>query len=197
MEAGKILKLWISPTKDSVIIYEDMLYYGTIDPLKNDEIPSRENLQKLNSIPLSYLKSLHINQKKKTTMLGYGKGSDLLIRWENLESMNEFKIFMLKLFPGSKFISREQKIKTKTRGTIAALVVIPIIYGIALLTPTDKTYSSGSKRFGEAIIALFQALASMGALSLTLLFGSLFLIVTLKLFYVRNESIHITIIQLR
>lgn len=147
------------------------------------------------SIPLSYLRVLEIDSKKKTTTLEY-YSSTLLIRWEKLDTMNEFKKFMIRRFPDSFTLFREDTVKFKTRGTIVALVIIPIIYVIALLTPTDKTYDSG-KRFSEAIIALFQALASMGVLVLTLLFGSLFLIALLRLFHERNKSTHITIIQLR
>jgi hypothetical protein len=190
-EEHTIVAQWISTSQDSVFISEDMLYYGKID--SSEYHPKL--LTEMASIPLSYLRVLEINSKKKTTTLEYS--STILIRWEKLDSLNEFKKFMIRRFPDSFTLFREDTLKFKTRGTIVALVIIPIIYLIALLTPTDKTYSSGSKRFGEAIIALFQALASMGVLSLTLLFGSLFLIATLKLFYARNKSSYITIIQLR
>lgn len=199
MESGKMLKQWISSTKDSVFISEELLYYGKFLSGKNAENLNPEDLNKLGSIPLSYLKSFQIDRKKKTTTLEYGNRSEytILIRWENLESIDDFKNFMLKQFPDSYIVPVEDKIKSKTRGPIAALIVIPIIYIIALGTGTDKTYHAGSRVSGEAIVALFQALSSLGVLVLTGLFGSLFLIALLKLFYTRNKSHHITIVQLR
>ena len=190
-EKHTIVARWISTSQDSVFISEDMLYYGKID--SSEYHPKL--LAEMASIPLSYLRVLEINSKKKTTTLEY-YSSTLSISWEKLDTMNEFKKFMIRRFPDSFTLFREDTVKFKTRGTIVALVIIPIIYVIALLTPTDKTYDSG-KRFSEAIIALFQALASMGVLVLTLLFGSLFLIALLRLFHERNKSTHITIIQLR
>ncbi len=191
-EKQTIVAQWISTSQDSVFISEDMLYYGKID--SSEYHPKL--LTEMASIPLSYLRVLEIDSKKKTTTLEY-YSSTLLICWERLDSLNEIKKFMIRRFPDSSTLFREDAVKFKTRGTIVALAIIPIIYVIALLTPTDKTYYSGSKRFSEAIIALFQALASMGVLSLTLLFGSLFLIALLRLFHERNKSTHITIIQLR
>ncbi len=190
-EEHTIVAQWISTSQDSVFISEDMLYYGKIE--SSEYHPKL--LAEMASIPLSYLRVLEIDSKKKTTTLEY-YSSTLLIRWEKLDTMNEFKKFMIRRFPNSFTLFREDTVKFKTRGTIVALVIIPIIYVIALLTPTDKAHYSG-KRFSEAIIALFQALSSMGVLALTILFGSLFLIALLRLFHERNKSTHITIIQLR
>ncbi|MGV3612486.1 MAG: hypothetical protein ACO1N0_16125 [Fluviicola sp.] len=201
-QEDKIVAQWISSTKDSVFISEDMLYYGVFDARKNGEIPNQEILNKLVSIPLSYLKVLEIDSKKKTSTLEYGKKSDLtiLIRWENMDSLNEFKKFMIKLFPGSHTLFREDKVKFKTRGTIVALIVIPVIYVIALATDTSPSngYSSSRTRLsGEAVINLFKALHSMGDFALTLLFGGLFGITLFRLFRTRKKITAITIIQLR
>lgn len=198
MKESELVKQWGSNKRDSVFISEELLYYGTFHS-KNCKAPNPEDLNKLGSIPLSYFKSFQIDRKKKTTTLEYGKHSDLtiLIRWESIESINEFKHFLLNRFPGSHVLAREHKVKSKTKGAVAALIIIPIIYLIVLLTKTDKPYYSGSRRFGEAIIAMFQALSSMGVLMLTILFGSLFLVALLSLFHARKRSADITMIQLR
>ncbi len=199
MKESKLVKQWVSNKRDSVFISEEMLYYGKFLSGKNAENLNPEDLNKLGSIPLSYLKSFQIDRKKKTTTLEYGKRSEstILIRWESMDSINDFKHFLLNRFPGSHILAREHKVKSKTKGAAAALIIIPIIYIIALVTKTDKPYYSGSRRFSDAMIALFQALSSMGVLMLTILFGSLFLVALLSLFHARKRSADITMIQLR
>ena len=197
-----IVAQWISSTKDSVFISEEMLFYGVFDSGKNGDVPSQEIVNKLASIPLSYLKVLEIDTRKKTTTLEYGNksGSTVLIRWENPDFMSEFKKFMMRRFPGSFTLFREDKVKFKTRGSIVALVIIPIIYFLALVAGTfnsQGTWRGGGKIGSEAVVALFQALASMGVLKLTLLFGGLFGIALLALFRARKTSSDITIIHLR
>ncbi|WP_341904724.1 hypothetical protein [Fluviicola taffensis] len=193
-------KQWISSNKDSVLIFEDLLYYGELEKMDNGEIlDQQEILSKLDSIPLSYLKLIEIDHNKKTSTLMYGKNSDLtvFIQWENPVFIKEFQEFMLKQFPGSWILPQEQKVSSTTKKPMIAMVVIPIVYFIALAIGTDHVYSSSnSRKGGEALIALLQALASMGVFNLTLLFGSLFLIALFALFRARKKSSHITIIQL-
>jgi hypothetical protein len=195
-------KQWISSNKDSVLIFEDLLYYGELEKMDDSEIlDQQEILSKLDSIPLSYLKAIEIDHTKKTSTLMYGKDSDLtvFIQWENPTFIKEFKDFMLKQFPGSWILPREQKVSSTSKKPAIAMVVIPIVYLIALVIGTDHVYySSSSRRLGgEALIALLQALASMGVFNLTILFGSLFLIALFALFRARKKSSHITIIQLK
>lgn len=192
---------WISSNKDSVFIFEDMLYYGELEQMDDSELlDQQEILSKLASIPLSYLNAIEVDHKKKTSTLMYGKDSDLtvLIQWENPASIKEFTDFMLKRFAGSWILPQEQKKSSKSRKPAIAMIVIPILYFIVLVTNTShSTRRSGSKMTTEAIIALFQALASMGVFAVTMLFGSLFLIALFAFSRARKNTSHITIIQLK
>ena len=73
-------KQWISSNKDSVLIFEDLLYYGELEQMDDSEIfDQQEILSKLDSVPLSYLKAIEVDDKKKTSTLMYGKNSDLTV----------------------------------------------------------------------------------------------------------------------
>jgi len=195
----QIITKWISSTKDSVFITKELIYYGKFDPKKTNATSNREIPDKMDSIPLSYLTSFQIDRNKKTTTLEYGS-STILIRWDNPESINEFKSFLSTRFPGFRVLPREEKIKSNTRAPIAALIVIPCIYLIVLAVDarhsTGNTGRSGKIGF-EAIYSLLQALKSMGILALTGLFGLFFLIALRALFRARKKSSHITVIELR
>ncbi|MDF3029061.1 MAG: hypothetical protein K0S23_3368 [Fluviicola sp.] len=195
-------KQWISSNKkkDSVFIFQDLLYYGELESLKDNEIlDQHETLDKLASIPLSYLKSLEINHSKKTTTLAYGKKEDLtvLIRWENSAFIKEFTDFILKRFPNSRTLPKEQKQSLNSKKPAIAMLVIPIIYFIVLATGTNRSSYHSSNAGGEAITALMQAIASMGNFTVTVLFSILFIIALRSFFKARNESSHLTIIQLQ
>lgn len=106
------MKQWISTNKkkDSVLIYDDLLYYGRLPISTPSEILDQQEItRELTSIPLSYLKRIKINHKTKTTLLEYGRESDLsiLIRWENQTHVREFEDFMLNYYPGAFILSGE------------------------------------------------------------------------------------------
>lgn len=194
-------KSWISSNKkkDSVFIYDDILYYGRVQFSGLSEILDQQEItSELASMPLSYLKRVQINHKTKTTILEYGKESDLsiLIRWENPTHIGEFKDFMLKYFPGAFILSDEKKATSTTRKPVFAMIAIVIVYFIILATGTGSVHNSSRIRT-DAMQALFQAIASLGPLTVTIIFALLFLIALNAFFKAGKTNKHLTIIQLK
>lgn len=197
-------KSWISTNKknDSVFIYDDLLYHGKLSLSTQPEILDQQEItSELASIPLSYLKRIQINHKTKTTLLEYGKGSDLsiLIRWENPTHIGEFKDFMLKYFPGSFILSNEKKAASTTRKPVFAMIAIVIVYIIVLATGIDSgsSFSHSTRISTEALTALLQAIASLGPVTITSIFAFLFLIALNAFFRAGKTNKHLIIIQLK
>lgn len=197
-------KSWISTNKkkDSVLIYDDLLYYGKLPFSTQPEILDQQEItSELASIPLSYLKRVQINHKTKTTLLEYGKKSDLsiLIHWENQTHLQEFKDFMLNHYPGAFILSGEKKAASATRKPVFAMIAIVIVYVVVLATGTESGSSIGhSTRIStEALTALLKAIASLGPLTVTILFVLLFLIALNAFFRAGKTNEQLTIIQLK
>lgn len=199
-------KSWISTNKkkDSVLIYDDLLYYGRLPFSTRPEILDQQEItSELASIPLSYLKQVQINHKTKVTTLEYGKKSDLsiLIHWENQTHMQEFKDFMLNHYSGAFILPHEEMAASTTRKPVFAMIAIVVVYVLVLAFSTNSSsvsYSSSLRTNKiNALIALFQVIASMGPLTVTILFVLLFLIALNAFFRARNKNEHLIIIQLK
>lgn len=191
-------KQWISADrkKDSVFIFEDIIYYGRLASLKDRQTFNQHEItNRFTSIPFSYLKEIQIDRNKKVTTLAYGKAdSTLAIRWDNPFFMDEFSTFLSGKFPHSQMFSSEESRSVK--GPVNALIIIPILYFIVLIIGAFPSNHS-SNRKSDAIIALFQALASLGSVTVTVLFFMLFLIALLAYFRATKKSSQLTIIRFR
>ncbi len=201
-----MIKSWISTNKkkDSVFIYDDLLYYGKLQFSAQSEILDQQEItRELASIPLSYLKRVQLNHKTKVTILEYGKNSDLsiLIRWENQDQMKEFKDFMLNHYSGAFILPHEEKAASTTQKPVFAMIAIVVVYVIVLAAGTWSSSASYSSNLRtdkiNALIALFQAIASLGPLTVTIIFVLLFLIALNAFFRARNKNEHLTIIHLK
>ncbi len=198
------MKQWISTNKkkDSVLIYDDLLYYGKLPFSTQPEILDQQEItSELASIPLSYLKRVQINHKTKVTILEYGKKSDLsiLIRWEDQTHIREFKDFILNHYPGAFILSGEKKAATTTRKPVFAMIAIVILYVIVLASGTEAVGYSTNMRTNSvnAFKALCQAIASLGPITVTILFVLLFLIALNAFFRAGKTNEQLTIIQLK
>ena len=168
--------------KDSVFIKDGIIYYGKFNFSEN-VLDSQINLNTLNKINGSCIKTIHLNSRKQSVSITYNKDDQATLSLDKEFNISTFKKDILDSFKHARILNEDKtKLYLIKKPLIAIGVLFCLILIISFINPDSNSNShNGSRLTTQAISELLKGFASLGMPKVLLIFGTLMLIPILSI----------------
>ncbi len=194
-------KIWQNSDKSSdkiIAVHNNIIYNGNPKPEEIDNVilslKSNEQSSKLFSMPISYIKSIEMNESNNFIEIIFGKDSNQHLKISNPEIKNEIFNYFKDNLPNTVYkFKKENSFKA-----IAGLVVAIIFYlwTVSVASDIEKGFEfeiHGNKA-GVATIVLM--IAQLGTIKVSLIFGSIILVTCIAIFKKESKPANIHTISI-
>lgn len=163
--------------KDTVIIKDGIIYFGKLNFSKN-VLDSEFNLNTLNKINGSCIKTIHLNSRKQSITITYNKDDQESISLDQAFNMTSFKNDILNSFQQARILNDDKtRFYLIKKPLIAIAVLFILILIISFVNPHSNSHShNGSRLTTQAFSELLYGFASLGMSKVILIFGTIMLI---------------------